>query len=1042
MTDQVGFELSTQQSRILNAGPAGMVLRNQCTVEVDGALVPQRLRDALDAAVARHEILRTTFVRPAGLRMPLQAVNATGTAGWEEVDLSGLPEGDRQERFARLRDEHAAELDLEQGPLVHALLARRGQANHVLLLTAPAALLDARSLRLLAAEVLAGTGSDDPLQYGDYATWQAEQLEGRGPAKDDGADSPATALSFAGDPGGSTFDVPVRLDAGTVRALSTVGDEPQSAWLALWATAIARLTGDHEPTIALAVDGRVADELGDALGAYARSVAIRADLGPGTTFTEVAQRVAEARREARDDEERSGASRPRTAVGLAFSSRPEPLGGDGAFGRVADERGSQDPLQAELHVIEDAAGPELFVRADAAAVEFAEAERIARHLARLAGSAAADPSADVWALEIVPDEDRARLLGELAQGPAAPAGLVPVHRLFELWAQRTPDAPAVALGDEQLSYAQLDARANAIAHALRERGVGPDTAVALLADRSPQLIAAVLGVLKAGGAYLPLNPDQPPARLAFQVQDAGASIVITDAAHEAQAAALPAEALRADVDLASAPAGPPQAAGELDDVVYVIYTSGSTGVPKGVETTHRGLANYVAAIGARLDLEEAGPQRFGVVTTVSTDLGNTSIFPALATGGTLQLVPVDAAMDGAAYQEHTAVHAIDILKITPSHLSALLAGAGAAALPGRQLILGGEPCPVELVERVRSLAPCAVLNHYGPTETTIGSLTHAVECTEGAAPGATVPIGRPLAGTDVHVVDEQLRLVPLGVPGELLIGGAGLARGYRNQPEQTAERFVAHPFREGARAYRTGDVVRMLADGNVEFVARVDGQVKIRGFRVEIGEVEAVLGRHPAAGPLAVVLREDRPGDQRLVAYVTGGASADELRTLAREHLPEYMVPSAFVALDALPLTPNGKLDRAALPAPEAAAAVREYVAPRDEIEETLAAIWVEALGVEQVGVHDDFFELGGHSLLATQVIARIRAAYGIQLPLHSLFTAPRVSDLALAVTAAREPAADEDDGELAALLEELEGLSEEEAERLLSREAPVRDEA
>jgi amino acid adenylation domain-containing protein len=1031
MQDQVGFELSTQQARVFGAQPTGDVLRRQLVLELTGRLDAQRLRTGLDDAVARHEILRTTFVRPAGLRTPLQAVHPTGSIGWDEVDLAGAAPGDREARLAELRDGHARDLDLEHGPLLHAILVRHADDEHLLVLTVAAVVLDAVSLRLLATEALGGEGSDEPLQYGDYAAWQGEQLEEAGPAPDGPA---PTALPLAAQPAGPTFDVPIAADRDAVATLAGLAQDPRDAWLALWATAAARLSGAHEPVLALELDGRVADELADALGPYARSIPVAVELGPGTTFAVAVERAGAARLAAEQHQERLASGTGGLMVGISFQTAPSPLSAGEITGRVRDESGVQEPLQAQLRCMDGPEGPELVLRADAQALDSAEVERIARLLAQLVQSAAGDPAADVWALDAVPAADRERLLAELADGPQAAAGPTPVHRLFEQLAQRTPDAPAVASGDESLSYAELNARANQIAHALRSSGVGRDVAVALLADRSPHLIAAILGVLKAGGAYLPLNPDQPTARLTFQVQDAGATIILTDAAHEELAVQLPAQTLRADTGLGDHPTTDPEPTGELDDVVYIIYTSGSTGVPKGVENTHRGLANYVAAIVERLDLASAGPQRFGVVTTISTDLGNTSVFPALATGGTLQLVPVEAAMDGAEYAAYVAEHGIDVLKITPSHLGALLAGAGAAALPSRQLVLGGEACPWELVEQVRGLAPCSVINHYGPTETTIGSLTFAV----GAAPavGATVPVGRPIAGTNVHVVDDQLRLVPLGAPGELLIGGAGLARGYRNQPEQTAERFVANPFRDGERAYRTGDQVRMLADGSIQFLHRADGQIKIRGFRVELGEVETSLRKHPGVDQLAVILREDRPGDQRLVGYVVGTASADDLKAVGRENLPEYMIPSAFVKLDALPLTPNGKLDRAALPAPDAGAG-REYVAPRNEVEEQLAAIWAEALGVEQVGVDDDFFELGGHSLMATQVIARIRTAYGIQLPLHSLFTAPRIADLAVAVTTAREPVAKEDDAELAALLEELEGLTEDEAERLLG-EAPA----
>ena len=418
--------------------------------------------------------------------------------------------------------------------------------------------------------------------------------------------------------------------------------------------------------------------------------------------------------------------------------------------------------------------------------------------------------------------------------------------------------------------------------------------------------------------------------------------------------------------------------------------------------THGNLANYVDAVSDRLGLDrEPGPQRFGVVTTLSTDLGNTSIFPALTSGGCLELVPVEAAMDGAAYAAFAAAHPIDILKITPSHVGALLGSGDARVLPRRRLVLGGEAASWALINAIRAAGDCEILNHYGPTETTVGSVAGTVGERNGAqAAAATVPIGRPLANTTVAVVDEQLALVPLGAPGELLIGGAGVARGYRNQPEQTAERFVADPVRGegGGRVYRTGDRVRMLSDGSLEFLHRVDGQLKIRGYRVEVAEVEAVLAEHATVDRVAVVPREYQPGDVRLVAYVVPslGAKVDgeTLRDVAGQRLPEYMVPTAVVELERAAADGEREARPGRAADTEEAAASAKYIAPRTPTEERIAAIWSEALGVERVGVEDDFFELGGHSLLATQLIARIRSAFSIQLPLNALFNAPRVADL------------------------------------------------
>jgi amino acid adenylation domain-containing protein len=446
---------------------------------------------------------------------------------------------------------------------------------------------------------------------------------------------------------------------------------------------------------------------------------------------------------------------------------------------------------------------------------------------------------------------------------------------------------------------------------------------------------------------------------------------------------------------------------EPDDLVYVMYTSGSTGLPKGVAVTHANLVNYSLAVAERLALAEEEELQFAVVSAISTDLGNTAIFPALLCGGCVNLVAPETAMDPQAFAALAEARDIDVLKITPSHLGALLAGSDSAAvLPRRTLVVGGEALSWDVVDDVQSRAPSLkIVNHYGPTETTIGSCTWDLAAGAMRQQSATVPIGRPIANSYAYVVDASDELLPPGVAGELLLGGAGVARGYVNRPEETAERFVEDPFGAG-RVYRTGDRARYLPDGAIEFLGRLDDQLKIRGFRVEPGEVESGLARHSAVRQAAVRASQDASGNARLVAYVvtTSDVSGDDLHAFLGESLPEYMIPSAFVSVDSMPLTASGKIDRLALPDPDTAHAEREarYVAPRDEVEEEISRIWGELLGLERVGVFDDFFELGGHSLLATQVIMRVRRVYG-DVPLQAMFIAPTPAGLAEVV---RETAA------------------------------------
>jgi amino acid adenylation domain-containing protein len=556
--------------------------------------------------------------------------------------------------------------------------------------------------------------------------------------------------------------------------------------------------------------------------------------------------------------------------------------------------------------------------------------------------------------------------------------------------------------------------------------------------------------MKAGGAYVPLHPELPKARLADQLEETGAPVLITQSSLLGRLPEYAGHTFCLDRDAEQIACGPdtnPEPVTTSENLAYVIYTSGSTGVPKGVAIRHRNLVNYTHFLCEKVrrydpSAYEAG-LHFATVSTISADLGNTCIFPALVSGGCLHVISYEASMDSRLFAQHMTKHPIDVLKITPSNLVALLsAPEGQHILPRKLLITGGEASSWDLVERVKQMGTCKILNHYGPTETTIGSLTFPVtESSLDATESATVPIGKPIANTVVYILDGNLKPVPIGVPGEICIGGAGVAAGYLNQPQQTAERFIPNPYSPqiSENLYRTGDLARFLHDGNIEFLGRIDHQLKIRGFRVEPAEIESVLRKHPGVQQGLVMAREDQPGDKRLVAYVVpalGAAPTSEaLRHFLAAQLPDYMIPSAFVMLDSLPLTPNGKIDRRALPAPEQArlSGDREVVAARNPIEEKLIAIWSDVLGVEPIGVCDNFFELGGHSLLATQVIARVRSAFQIQVPLRSLFETPTIAGLAEVIAQLQSEAGI--DEELDRMLAELEGLSEEEVEKLLAEE-------
>ncbi|HEV2150362.1 MAG TPA: amino acid adenylation domain-containing protein, partial [Longimicrobiaceae bacterium] len=594
-------------------------------------------------------------------------------------------------------------------------------------------------------------------------------------------------------------------------------------------------------------------------------------------------------------------------------------------------------------------------------------------------------------LEMLPEAERRQVVEAWNATEAPYPAERCIHELFEAQAERTPEAAALVCGDETLTYAELNRRANRLAHYLRELGVGPDVRVALGVERSPEMLVALLAVLKAGGAYVPLDPEYPRERLAYMLRDSAPAVLLTHESLLERFGPLPAPVLALAVHASSwaeQPEGnPPRADLTPGHLAYVIYTSGSTGRPKGVLVEHRGACNLAVAQARAFGVEPES--RVLQFASFSFDACVSEVFMALSRGAALHLPPAGAVPAGGALLEVLAREAITHVTLPPAVLGALPEGADLG--PVRTLVLAGDALSGALVTR---WAPGRRLfNAYGPTEATVCATLQECRAGEGASPG----IGGPIANARVYVLDAAGEPVPAGAAGELYVGGAGVARGYQRRPELTAERFVPDPFggEPGARLYRTGDRGRWRGDGTIEFLGRVDHQVKVRGFRVEPGEVEAWLSEHPEVREAVVLAREDAPGDRRLVAYYVGAGAVEALRAHLLERLPEYMVPAAYVRLEQMPLTPNGKLDRRALPAPEGDAyARRGYEAPQGEMEQALAEIWAEVLRLERVGRWDHFFELGGHSLLAVRVLERMRQR-GLHLEVRALFTTPVLAELA-----------------------------------------------
>ncbi|HEX2209622.1 MAG TPA: amino acid adenylation domain-containing protein, partial [Longimicrobium sp.] len=626
----------------------------------------------------------------------------------------------------------------------------------------------------------------------------------------------------------------------------------------------------------------------------------------------------------------------------------------------------------------------------------ATVRRMLDHLRRLLEQVSADADLPVSRLDLLTDAEREVVTGGWNRTEAAYDADACIHTLFEAQAARTPDAVAVTGGGISFTYAELNARANRLAHHLVRLGVGPEARVGVCLERGPELIAGNLAVLKAGGAYVAMDPTYPAGRLEMMLRDSGAAVLLGDGRVTAPVID-GVRVVRVDEDADAIAA---ESAADLPDrstprsLAYVVYTSGSTGTPKGVAVDHASLGSLCAWVVRAFGV--TGADRATQVASPGFDAAVLEVWPFITRGASVHVVPGEVRADPPALRDWLVEHAATVSFVPTPVAEPMLALEWPADAPLRWLLTGGD----RLRARPRAGMPFALSNNYGPTECTVVATSGVVK-----ADGARAPsIGGPIENTRVYVLDSGLRPLPAGVPGELCIGGAQVARGYLNRPALTAERFVPDPFsaHPGARLYRSGDKVRWLADGSIEYLGRLDEQVKVRGFRIELGEIESTLRRHPDVADCAVIARDDERGEKRLAAYVVGGADADDLRAHLRGSLPDYMVPAAFVALDALPLTPNGKLDRRALPAPEYAPANERYVAPRTPAEQVLAATWAEVLGVERVGIHDNFFELGGHSLLATRLASRVGDVFGAAVSVRALFEAPTVAELAERVEAAR----------------------------------------
>ncbi|HJP93408.1 MAG TPA: amino acid adenylation domain-containing protein [Pyrinomonadaceae bacterium] len=1033
-----GFRLSPQQRQIWISQQAfpSQPLRVACSFDVTGRLDRDRLRQALKIVVGRHEILRTTFARPAGIKTPFQVISEEAKFFWREVD---------QQVDAIFSAECKEPLMLDRGPVVRCHVVKLSSDRAVLLLSLPAICADSQTVFNLAGELFrvyesgAESGADEVAQYADFAEWENELLES------DDEQALKKKAFWKQRQGQSVPVLPLEQRAmaeqppeysEVILDLSDVALDTDTAvsdlLFATWQSLISRLSGQRDFTIYRLCDARKGEDLRDALGPYQRYLPIKYhlenELRQATDSLEYF--------EPNDEGLLSG-----RAIAFEFEEQPH-WTTETLSVSLANQFAFLNPFKLKLSCRQTDERLSLQLQYDCRVFHRETCERFVGYLQRLIEALANTTRATraqlkLDAIDILPASERERLLVHWNETASAYSHEKSVHHFFEEQARKTPAQPAVVCGNQQLSYEELNSRANQLAHLLIGPGVAPNARVGMCLSPSVNTIVALLGILKAGAAYVPLNPEHPSARLNAQLVKSEANICLTNVASIAETLSADIRIIHFERDarlLDDLPHTNPAVAVSSDALAYVIYTSGSTGTPKGVAVRHRNLVNYTQFMLDRMRIE--APLHFATVSTISADLGNTCIFPSLFSGGCLHILPAEVVLESRLFRDYFQQHAIDVLKIAPSHIQALLAdGNEREMLPLRYLILGGEAFTRQLLDTILASSPrCKILNHYGPTETTVGSLTFDASEQKLSDTARTVPIGRPIANTRVYILDKYMNPCPTGVAGELYIGGAGVAAGYINDPDQTAARFVPDIFSTdlGSRLYRTGDLARYLPDGNVEFLGRSDFQVKVRGYRIELGEIEAALSGHPLIRQSVVLLRQDG-GRERLVAYVTGSrlrpANTPEIAEFLTQRLPDYMVPAPIVVLRAFPTTPNGKVDRAALPAPEEAQGVDRVVRPPQTLVEIeLAKIWSGLLKMEELSVHDDFFDLGGHSLLATQVVSRVRKTFNKDIPLRSIFDAPTIAKLAGVI----ESATSADTVDLRMELEAIESLSDEEAERLL----------
>lgn len=1042
-----GFRLSPQQEHLwsLQQLDHKSVYYSDCIISITGNLDLKRLELALQDVVNHHEILRTCFRCLPGMTIPVQVITNNQVTLAQTYNLSNCTTEEQEAKFKGIVQElRCLPFDLEKGLILQTALITLSLEKYLLYLSLPAICGDTVALHNFMREIASAYSgnldselSEETLQYADFSEWQNQILEaeeteiGRNYWLQQNL-SVVDTLKLPYEIDNSNrhqFEpksIDSLIDADLVQKIEIIAKKYNTYssifLLTCWQVLLWRLLEQSEIVIGVGIDGRKYDELKSALGLFAKYLPLHSHLEGNLTFSQILQQVNESIEERNKWQEcftweqinYSATKFTHLPFGFDFEQESAICYAGNVKFTIEQQYSCIERFKVKLSCQQQAEALKLEFYYDSNLFNVESIEALAEQFHQLVASVIKNPEELIIKLNILSDRTLHQLLFDFNQTEVNYPKNKCIHQLFAEQVERTPNNIAVLFNSQQLTYAELNARANQLAHYLQRLGVGAEVLVGICVERSLEMLIGILGILKAGGAYVPLDPHYPQERLAFMLEDTQVSILLTqqhlleisplaplikegwvDHPHNAQSICL-------DTyweTIAQESQENPLLTVSPENLAYVIYTSGSTGKPKGVAIAHR---NLVHSTTARITYYQEPVSSFLLLSSFAFDSSVAGIFWTLCCGGTLYLPEEGVQREVPKLVELISQNSVSHLLSLPSLYALILQQAKPEQLNSlRTVIVAGEACPPELVQHHSQLqSEASLFNEYGPTEATVWSSVYHCHFPETAT---QVSIGRPIANTQIYLLDSYLHPVPIGVPGEIYISGEGIARGYLNQPAITSEKFIPHPFSQkpGMRLYKTGDLARYLSDGNIEFLGRIDNQVKIRGFRIELGEIEALLNHHPGVQETVVIAREDVPGNKRLVAYVVpqpkSATTVNELRNFVKEKLPDFMVPSAVVLLKELPLSPNGKVDRKALPAPEQVRSdlIGEFVPPRTPVEEMLAQIWAEVLKVEKIGIYDNFFELGGHSLLTTQLLAKVKEAFNLDVSLRSLLEKPTVAGLA-----------------------------------------------